>query len=58
MGEEQSLARETFALTKKFRPAMTPEAWANDGGVETEVDFLVDRLHDLADEPSQDGSLH
>jgi hypothetical protein len=26
--------------------------------VETEVDFLVDRLHDLADKPSQDGHSH
>jgi hypothetical protein len=26
--------------------------------VETEVDLLVDRLHDLADKPSQDGHSH
>jgi hypothetical protein len=26
--------------------------------VETEVDFLVDRLHDLADKPSQDVHSH
>jgi hypothetical protein len=26
--------------------------------VETEVDCLVDRLHDLADKPSQDGHSH
>jgi hypothetical protein len=26
--------------------------------VETEVDLLVDRLHELADKPSQDGHSH
>ncbi|WP_413442403.1 secondary thiamine-phosphate synthase enzyme YjbQ [Synechococcus sp. MIT S1220] len=28
-----------------------PEAWATDGGVDTDVDLLVDRLHDLAEHP-------
>jgi hypothetical protein len=28
-----------------------PEAWAEDGGVDTEVDLLVDRLHEIADDP-------
>jgi secondary thiamine-phosphate synthase enzyme len=28
-----------------------PEAWAEDGGVDTEVDLLIDRLHDIADDP-------
>ena len=28
-----------------------PEAWATDEGSETEVDLLVDRLHDIADAP-------
>ena len=28
-----------------------PEAWASDGGVDTDVDLLVDRLHDLAERP-------
>ena len=58
MGEEQSLARETLRINEDIQTRHDAEAWANDGGVETEVDFLVDRLHDLADEPSQDGSLH
>jgi len=29
----------------------TPEAWAEDGGVDTEVDLLIDRLHEIADDP-------
>ena len=58
MGEEQSLARETLRINEEIQTRHDAEAWANHGGVETEVDFLVDRLHDLADEPSQDGSLH
>ena len=28
-----------------------PEAWAEDGGVDTDVDLLIDRLHDIADDP-------
>ena len=28
-----------------------PGAWAEDGGVDTEVDLLIDRLHDIADDP-------
>ena len=58
MGEEQSLARETLRMNEEIQTRHDAEAWAKDGGVETEVDFLVDRLHDLADEPSQDVSLH
>jgi secondary thiamine-phosphate synthase enzyme len=30
---------------------LIPEAWAEDGGVDTEVDLLIDRLHDIADDP-------
>ena len=30
----------------------TPEAWAEDGGVETDIDLLIDRLHEISD-PSQ-----
>ena len=29
-----------------------PEAWAEDGGVDTELDLLIDRLHDISD-PAQ-----
>lgn len=29
-----------------------PEAWAEDGGVETDIDLLIDRLHEISD-PSQ-----
>ena len=58
MGEEQPLARETLRINETIQSRHDAEAWASDGGVETEVDFLVDRLHDLADKPSQDGHSH
>lgn len=28
-----------------------PGAWAEDGGIETEVDLLIDRLHEISDQP-------
>ncbi len=28
-----------------------PGAWAEDGGVETDVDLLIDRLHEISDQP-------
>ena len=28
-----------------------PEAWATDEGAETDIDLLVDRLHDIAEDP-------
>ena len=34
-----------------------PDAWAEDGGAETDVDLLVDRLHDLAESPDQEQSM-
>ena len=58
MGEEQPLAKESFRINETIQSRHDAEAWATDGGVETEVDLLVDRLHDLADKPSQDGHSH
>ena len=28
-----------------------PGAWAEDGGIETDVDLLIDRLHEISDQP-------
>ena len=36
-------------LNQQIQARHDPEAWAADGGIETEVDLLVDQLHDLAD---------
>lgn len=38
-------------LNELVQAKHTPEAWAEDGGVDTEVDLLIDRLHDIADDP-------
>ena len=38
-------------LNELVQAKHTPEAWAEDGGVDTEMDLLIDRLHDIADDP-------
>ena len=38
-------------LNELVQSKHVPEAWAEDGGVDTEVDLLIDRLHDIADDP-------
>jgi secondary thiamine-phosphate synthase enzyme len=30
-----------------------PDAWAEDGGIETDVDLLIDRLHEIAEAPPE-----
>ena len=42
--------RNSMRLNEAIQARHDPEAWAADGGVNTEVDLLVDRLHDLAGE--------
>ncbi len=42
--------RNSTRLNEAIQARHDPEAWAGDGGVNTEVDLLVDRLHDLAGE--------
>ena len=37
-------------INRAIHERHNPEAWATDSGVETDVDLLVDRLHDLAGE--------
>ena len=36
-------------LNQQIQARHDPEAWAADGGIETEVDLMVDQLHELAD---------
>ena len=43
--------RQSQRLNEAIQARHNPEAWATDGGVETNVDLLVDRLHDIADQP-------
>ena len=38
-------------LNQLVQQRHNPDAWAEDGGAETDVDLLVDRLHDLAEAP-------
>ena len=49
LGEPAALATKSQALNQQIQARHDPEAWAADGGIETEVDCLVDQLHDLAE---------
>ena len=42
--------RNTSKLNSLVQARHDPEAWATDGGADTDVDLLVDRLHDIAQE--------
>ncbi len=44
-------------LNQLVQQRHNPDAWAEDGGAETDVDLLVDRLHDLAESPDQGQSM-
>ena len=50
-GEMVEAQRQSQRLNEAIQSRHNPEAWATDGGVETDVDLLVDRLHDIADQP-------
>jgi hypothetical protein len=44
------LARRNGArLNDVVQARHVPEAWAEDGGIDTEVDLLIDRLHEISD---------
>ena len=43
--------RSGFKLNQLVQQRHNPYSWAEDGGAETDVDLLVDRLHDLAESP-------
>ena len=49
LGEPAALETKSKALNQQIQARHDPEAWAADGGIETEVDCLVDQLHDLAE---------
>ena len=49
LGEPAALETTSKTLNQQIQARHDPEAWAADGGIETEVDLLVDQLHDLAD---------
>jgi hypothetical protein len=41
--------RNATRLNQQIQDRIHPEAWAQDGGNETDVDLLIDRLHDISD---------
>jgi len=41
--------RNATRLNQQIQDRIQPEAWAEDGGNETGVDLLIDRLHDISD---------
>ena len=49
LGEPTPLEAKGKTLNQQIQARHDPEAWAAHGGIETEVDLLVDQLHDLAD---------
>ena len=42
--------RNSHKLNAMVQSRHDPDAWASDGGADTDVDLLVDRLHDIAQE--------
>ena len=42
--------RNSHKLNAMVQSRHDPDAWATDGGADTDVDLLVDRLHDIAQE--------
>ncbi len=43
--------RNASKLNDLVQARHVPEAWAEDGGIETDVDLLIDRLHEISDQP-------
>ena len=41
--------RNATRLNQQIQDRIHPEAWAEDGGNPTDVDLLIDRLHDISD---------
>ena len=41
--------RNAARLNQQIQDRIHPEAWAEDGGNATDVDLLIDRLHDISD---------
>ena len=51
MASNQTLLnlRNATRLNQQIQDRIHPEAWAEDGGNATDVDLLIDRLHDISD---------
>ena len=47
LGEQNSGLLKTSELNRGIHSRHDPEAWARDVGVDTEVDLMVERLHDI-----------
>ena len=47
IGEQDSGLLKATQLNREIQSRHDPEAWARDGGVDTDVDLMVDRLHDI-----------
>ena len=43
--------RNASKLNDLVQARHVPEAWAEDGGIDTDVDLLIDRLHEISDQP-------
>ena len=43
--------RNASKLNDLVQARHVPEAWAQDGGIDTDVDLLIDRLHEISDQP-------
>ena len=43
--------RNAAKLNDLVQARHVPEAWAQDGGIDTDVDLLIDRLHEISDQP-------
>ena len=39
-------------LNQAVQARFDPNAWERDGGIDTDVDLLIDRLHELTDKGS------
>ncbi|RPF83070.1 secondary thiamine-phosphate synthase enzyme YjbQ [Synechococcus sp. CC9616] len=47
IGEQDSAAQRATKLNQDILQRHDPDAWARDGGLDTDVDLMVDRLHDI-----------
>ena len=42
-------------INRAVQERFDPTAWERDGGIDTDMDLLIDRLHEISDEPSDPG---
>ena len=41
--------RNADRLNQQIQDRIKPDGWAEEGGIETDVDLLIDRLHEISD---------